>query len=454
MLRNMFNSKRIPAITKTIISMQKRSPFLLFILAAVVGALTGVLGSLFQLALNFILKGHQYVSKYLSTSPQYLPYFVIFIIAALMGAFAYYLVRKYAPEASGSGIPEVEGALLDLRPVRWWRVLPVKFFGGLAALGSGMILGREGPTVQMGANVGKMVADTCKLKDKASQHTLIATGSGAGIATAFNAPLGGILFVIEEMREEFAYTKSSILAVFVGCISACFTYQCIINALPILVIPTANAVPIKSLWIFIILGLLLGIIGSCTNFLILKTRSVLSLFYKKNTYYFLLTGAVLAGTFGLLFTFFPALAGDGFNVIPKVMEGIYAFYPLLMILLFRCFATIISFGSGAPGGIFSPTMALGAIIGVLFGYLVRDFFPAYDIHLGTFTILAMAGLFAATIRAPLTGIVIVMEMTNGYMLILPLILTCAAASFMAQTLGASPLYTAILQNTLKNNTSK
>lgn len=438
-------------LKKRMINWQERSPFLILILAAVVGAFTGILGSLFQRSLNFIIDWHKNFSQDLRSAPDYQNYFLIFIITALMGAFSYYLVRRFAPESSGSGIPEVEGALIDLRPIRWWRVLPVKFFGGLAALGSGMILGREGPTVQIGANLGKMVSDACKLKNKESQHTLIATGAGAGITTAFNAPLGGILFIIEEMHDEFTYSKTSIKAVFIGCISAGITYQIMMSSAPILSIPSPDSVPLNSLWIFIILGTILGIIGSCSNFLILKTRGLLGLFYNKNKYYFILVGAFLAGTFGILFSLYSELAGDGFNVIPKVVEGFYGFYPLLLILVFRFFATILCFGSGAPGGIFSPTMALGAVIGVLFGFIIQYVFPSYEINLSSYTILAMAGLFAATIRAPLTGIVIVMEMTNGYMLILPLILTCVSATFIAQTLGSLPLYSAILQITLKNN---
>lgn len=429
---------------------QKRSPFLILLLAAIVGVFTGILGSLFQLILNFIVNWQYDFIKISFTDSIELNAFFIFLIAAIMGALSFYLVKKFAPETGGSGIPEVEGALIDLRPIRWWRVLPVKFFGGLAALGSGMILGREGPTVQIGANLGKMVSDGFKLKDKESQHTLIAAGSGAGITTAFNAPLGGILFVIEEMRDEFNYTKSSIKAVFIGCITACFTYQVVINSLDVLPISSPNAVPLKSLWIFIFLGLILGIIGSLSNFLILRIRTFLGGFYKKNKYYFAITGAVLAGIFGVLYAFSSELAGDGFNIIPKVVEGFYGLSPLFLIFIFRFIATVFCFGSGAPGGIFSPTMALGAVTGVLFGFVVQFLFPDYDINLSSYAILAMAGLFAATIRAPLTGIVIVMEMTNGYMLILPLILTCVCATFIAQTLGALPLYAAILQNTLKN----
>jgi len=445
------NNKHTLSITKKIMSWQKRSPLLILLLAAVVGLLTGLLGSLFQLSLNYIINWHTLFSTGSFADSSYLKYFLIFVIAAIMGAFSYFLVKRYAPESSGSGIPEVEGALMDLRPVRWWRVLPVKFFGGLAALGSGMVLGREGPTVQIGANLGKMISDTCKVENKESQHTLIATGAGAGITTAFNAPLGGILFVIEEMREEFTYTKTSIKAVFIGCLTACITYYFVIGPESALTIAAPNSVPINSLWIFIFLGLILGLLGSCSNFLILKTRSFLEIFYKKNKYFFILTGAILAGIFGVLFSHSSELAGSGFNIIPKVVEGLYSFYPLLLILVFRFFATIICFGSGAPGGIFSPTMALGAVIGVLFGFIIQNIFPSYDINLSSFTILAMAGLFAATIRAPLTGIVIIMEMTNGYMLIVPLILTCVCSTFIAQALGSSPLYSAILQITLKDN---
>lgn len=448
------NNRIISSIKGKILSWQQRSPFLILILAGIVGVLTGLVGSLFQLSLNFIVKWHKGILNYPFTSSYYLKYLLIFFIAAGMGGVAYFLVKRFAPESGGSGIPEVEGALLDRRPVRWWHVLPVKFFGGLAALGSGMILGREGPTVQMGANLAEMVSETCKVKDKETKHSLLASGAGAGITTAFNAPLGGILFVMEEMHDEFTYTKTSIKAVLVGCITACITYQWMINADNVLSLPVPSAVPLNSLYLFVFLGLLLGLIGSFSNFMILRTRTFLDNFYDKNKYNFILTGAILAGAFGLLYAFQSELVGDGFEIIPPVIEGIYSFYPLLLIFLFRLFATVISFGSGAPGGIFSPTMALGAVIGVLFGLISQQIFPHYDINLSSFAILAMAGLFASTIRAPLTGIVIIMEMTNGYMLILPLILTCVSATFMAQTLGASPLYSAILQMTLNSEKSK
>lgn len=196
------------------------------------------------------------------------------------------------------------------------------------------------------------------------------------------------------------------------------------------------------------LGLALGVIGSLSNFLILTTRKFLDLFYQKKEYLFVLTGALLAGTFGLLTMFLPEITGGGFDLVPNLMNEFYGFYPLLILFALRLIATILCFGSGAPGGIFSPTIALGAILGVLFGIMAKTIFPEYDIQLSTCAVLGMAGLFAASIRAPLTGIVIVMEMTSSYILILPLILTCVSATFMAQTLGSTSLYSAILENTL------
>jgi len=128
------NNEKKASLTKKIISWQKRSPFIILILAGIVGALTGLVGSLFQISLNYIINWHQDFLKYSHIYPNYLNYFLIFIIAASMGAISYYLVKRYAPESGGSGIPEIEGALLDLRPIRWWRVLPVKFLVALLLL--------------------------------------------------------------------------------------------------------------------------------------------------------------------------------------------------------------------------------------------------------------------------------------------------------------------------------
>ena len=117
----------------------------------------------------------------------------------------YFLVRKFAPEAVAPDPLKLKARWEELRPVRWWRVHPVKFIGGMGTLGAGMVLGREGPTVQLGGNVGRMVGDLFRMRSAEARHTLLATGAAAGLSAAFNAPLAGILFIIEEMRAQFRY---------------------------------------------------------------------------------------------------------------------------------------------------------------------------------------------------------------------------------------------------------
>ncbi|MDF5463401.1 chloride channel protein, partial [Vibrio parahaemolyticus] len=181
------------------------TPFSVLIMAAIVGTLAGFVGTYFELAVHFVSETRTEWLR--SEIGNVLPlWLAAVLISALLAFIGYFLVHRFAPEAAGSGIPEIEGAMDNIRPVRWWRVLPVKFFGGMGALGSGMVLGREGPTVQMGGAVGRMVTDIFRVKDDDTRHSLLASGAAGGLAAAFNAPLAGIMFVVEEMRPQFRYS--------------------------------------------------------------------------------------------------------------------------------------------------------------------------------------------------------------------------------------------------------
>lgn len=424
-----------------------KTPLAVLIMAAVVGTLAGLAGVGFEKAVNWVL--HYRVSMLLNfADSHFLVWPLAFIASALLAMVGYWLVRRFAQEAGGSGIPEIEGALEELRPVRWWRVIPVKFIGGLGTLGAGMVLGREGPTVQLGGNIGRMVLDIFRIRGAESRHTLLATGAAAGLSAAFNAPLAGILFIIEEMRPQFRYSLISIKAVFIGVIMSTIVFRYFNGEVSVIEVGKLSVAPVNTLWLYLILGMIFGIVGPIFNSLIFRTQDMFQRLHGGETKKWVLIGGILGGVCGVLGFIEPEAAGGGFNLIPIAAAGNYAVGTLLFIFIARIITTLLCFSSGAPGGIFAPMLALGTLFGTAYGMACTAWFPGYHLEAGTFAIAGMGALFAASVRAPLTGIVLVLEMTDNYQLILPMIITCLGATLLAQFLGGKPLYSSILARTL------
>lgn len=250
-----------------------KTPVAVLLLAAVVGTLTGLVGVAFDKAVEWVQLNR--MALLASTADhELLVWPLAFIVSALLAMSGYWLVRRFAPEASGSGIPEIEGALEDLRPVLWWRVLPVKFFGGMGTLGAGMVLGREGPTVQIGGNIGGMVRDIFRMRSTEGRHTLLATGAAAGISAAFNAPLAGILFIIEEMRPQFRYSLISIKAVFTGVIMPSIVFRLLNGETAIIDVGQLPNAPLHTLWLYLVLGMIFGVVGPLFNHLVLNAQDL------------------------------------------------------------------------------------------------------------------------------------------------------------------------------------
>lgn len=427
-----------------------KTPLHILLLSAIIGAFAGLMGVAFQFSVDFISTIRvSKVEQYL-TDPLHIA-IAIFIVSMILSMISYYIVKRFAPEAGGSGIPEVEGALEDLRPVRWWRVLPVKFLGGLGTLGSGMVLGREGPTVQMGANIAGMFADIFRLKQGENRHILLASGAAAGLSAAFNAPLAGIIFVIEEMRSEFKYGLVSFKSVLIGSVMATIVFRVIYGSSTLLNIGSFNHVNLSALWLFLLLGFLIGLVGLSFNRSLLFLQDRFEAFYKGKMLRFVITGGIIGGSCGIIALYLPDLVGEGFNVIHAWRNSSFTLQMLLIIFLLRFLTSIICFSSGATGGIFSPLLALGTLFGALFGDYAIHFFPQYELHTGIFAIAGMGALFAATVRAPLTGAILVLELTSSFTLILPMLITCLGATIAAQLFGGHPLYTVLLEKTLLKN---
>ncbi|XBS70584.1 H(+)/Cl(-) exchange transporter ClcA [Acerihabitans sp. KWT182] len=424
-----------------------KTPAAILLIAALAGAMVGVAGVAFEKAVDWIIAERVAL---LARTPEHWLFWgpAAFAASALLAMAGYYLVRRFAPEAGGSGIPEIEGALDELRPVRWRRVIPVKFLGGMGSLGAGMVLGREGPTVQLGGNIGRMVLDIFRLRGAQARHTLLATGAAAGLTAAFNAPLAGILFILEEMRPQFRYNLISVKAVFVGVIMSSIVFRLFNGERSVIDVGKLAYAPLATYWLYLLLGLLFGLVGVLFNQLIFRTQDLFLRLHKGRCLRFVLIGGALGGMCGLLGFLLPEAAGGGFQLIPIAAAGHFTAGALLLIFTARMVTTLLCFGSGAPGGIFAPMLALGTLLGTAFGMTSSAIFPHYALQPGTFAIAGMGALFAASVRAPLTGIVLVLEMTDNYQLILPMIITCLGATLVAQFLGGKPLYSSILARTL------
>ncbi len=425
----------------------RKSSALLIWLSVFIGILAGAVSALFDHGIIWVSEWR--LALIAGYSDSQIPLWLVAIpVSAAMAGLAFYLTHRFAPEAGGSGIPEIEGAMEGMRPVRWRRVIPVKFFGGLLALGSGMALGREGPSVQLGANVGRMISDIFKV-DKVDSQALLAAGATAGLAAAFNAPLAGIMFVIEEMRSQFNYSLTSTKSVFMSAVMATIVMRLITSQEAVVDVNSYSHPHLMSLWLYLLLGFCFGVIGILFNKMVLATLDLYLSIHQGQRWRFVAIGVFLGGVFGALSVLQPNLAFSGMELIPEVEGGHYFAGALLLIFLFRVLTTLLSFSSGAPGGVFAPTLALGTLFGMLFGLAAHELFPDIVTQAGTFAIAGMGGLFAATVRAPITGILLVIEMTSNYEMILPLIVTCLGATMVAQSLGGRPIYTQLLERTMQ-----
>jgi len=311
-----------------------------------------------------------------------------------------------------------------------------------------MVLGREGPPVQLGGNIGRMLLDIFRMKSTEARHSLLATGAAAGLSAAFNAPLAGILFIIEEMRLQFRYSLISIKAVFVGVIMSSIVFRIFNGEHAVIEIGRLADAPVNTLWLYLLLGMIFGVVGVAFNQFIFRIQDLFQRLHGGRLSKVLLVGALLGGGCGVLGLLLPAAAGGGSSLIPLAAAGNFSIGMLLFLFIVRLATTLLCFCSGAPGGIFAPMLALGTLLGTAFGLCAAAWLPDYHLQAATFAIAGMGALFAASVRAPLTGIVLVLEMTDNYQLILPMIITCLGATLLAQFLGGQPLYSSLLARTL------
>lgn len=415
-----------------------------YAVAILLGILTGIVGSFFQLAISWL---SQLITNLLAWAAVHnLSLSLVSVLISLTLIFTAWLMVKYiAPEAAGSGVQEIEGALLHERPIFWRRLLPVKFFGGVMAIASQLVVGREGPTIQMGGNLGEMLGEWLHFSSE-RRNALVAAGAAAGLATAFNAPLAGVLFVLEEMRNQFNFTFTNFKTVAIACVMATITLHIIIGAQPAILMPVFALPSLKSLWLFFILGIVVGFAGLLFNKALIFA---LNLADKLTPTLRLIYVLLVASLVGYLAYSYPTVVGGGYHIIEKALSYSPSFSVLIFLLVIRFLTTLLSYTTGVPGGIFAPMLALGTLLGIAMSSIFEVIMPDNTIHPGMFAVAGMGALFSAAIRAPVTGIVLVVEMTQNYSLILPLMVCCLTSTTVVQVAGNAPIYTQLLERTLR-----
>mgnify|MGYP001449032081 FL=1 len=414
----------------------------LFPMAVLTGGLAGAVAVGFRLLLN----AGEHVRAWLSgqaAQGNSLLALVVPLFCALAAGLSVVLVRRFAPEAAGSGIPNLEAVLRRLRPMNWRRLLPVKFFGGvLAVCFGGLALGREGPTVQMGGAVGDAVARLFggNFRDR---ETLMMAGAGAGLAAAFNAPLAGLVFVLEEVQREFRPLVFG--ATLIACVIADVVSRLVFGQNPVFAVPAVVAPPVGLFPVFCVMGAVIGLLGVGFNRALLTSLDLFGRVAKPVPAW--VPAALIAAVVGVAAMFAPEVAGGGHHLTERALTAEVALAAIPLWLIGRLLLTLGGYASGAPGGIFAPMLALGALIGL-------GFAGVWNAVLGgiaapeAFAMVGMAAFFTAVVRAPLTGIVLIAEMTGGYALMLPLLGACLAAYAVPESLGDRPIYEALLERDL------
>lgn len=369
--------------------------------------------------------------------------FLIVAIVAGAAALAAMLVRRSGQPAAGSGIPHVEAELEGKLPVSSVLLFPVKFIGGLLAIGGGLALGREGPSVQIGANIASFGGGTFRLRSS-DKMTLIAAGAGAGLATAFNAPITGAVFVLEELVKKFD-TRTAIAALGASC-SAIAVGSLLLGRLPDFHV---TALPQASIWagpVFAGLGVLAGFAGMAYNRLIIGLCALADGMTRCPVE---LRALAIGAAVGILAWFAPNLVGGGDALTQLALVGGMGLATLPVVFLVRFVLGPLSYAAGTPGGLFAPILVLGACLGVGFDLLCRPILgDAAGVPIA-YAVVGMAAFFTATVRAPVTGIVLIVELTGVANQILPMLWGCFAAMAIPTLFGSAPIYDMLKARTLR-----
>lgn len=398
----------------------------------VVPIIIGLLGGLGAVLLRSLI--HFFQNIFWGNWGAYLGFFKTIIVPATGGLLVGLIVYFFSKEAKGHGVPEVMEAITLKNGVIRPRVVIGKTVASAIAIASGGSVGREGPIVQIGSAIGSSIGQALKLSKKRMQ-TVVGCGAAAGIAAAFNAPIGGAIFSVEIILGDF--TVSQFTPIVISSVSATVISRIFYGNFPAFIVPKYDLVNPIELIPYAILGFLAGFIA----ILYVKT-----LYYIENKFdsinipdfYKTTAGGALLGIYAIAC---PQILGVGYEAIEMALLGKMGIFMLFILIFFKIFATSLTLGSGNSGGIFAPSLFIGAMTGGFFGNVLHKIFPAVTAGQGAYALVAMGALVGAATHAPITAILIIFEMTGDYKIILPLMIATTISSFMASKLQKGSIYT-------------
>ncbi len=409
------------------------------VMALIIGALAGFGAILIRTMINGIsglaFQGQESLLSNIIASPWY----VKILVPALGGVIVGPMIHFFAREAKGHGVPEVMQSIILRGGVIRPRVAIVKAVTSAITIGTGGSVGREGPIVQIGSSIGSTVGQFFRVSNR-RMKTFVGCGAAAGIAAAFNAPIAGALFAVEIILQDFAFLQFS--PIVISSVMATVISHHFEGNFAAFIVPEYHMGSPYELALYALLAVLCAVVG----FVFIKVLYFSEEFFDEKFRFPEYLKPVIGGLIvGVTAIAFPQVMGIGYESITNalnnkpVWDSSFIWYMPFVLVLIKIFATSVTLGSGGSGGIFAPSLFLGAMTGVFFGGVVHIFFP--EASPGAYALVAMGGLVSSTTYAPITAIIMVFELTNDYRIILPLMITCIISTIIATKFSRESIYT-------------
>ena len=413
-----------------------------------VGIVVGILVGLYKKFSSMISTWSVELYTLVRDNPAYVP---LLLFGVVILALLVYLLLKITPECRGSGVPRTEGVLRGLLTFRWLRVLLTTLTSSILSYFGGLSLGASGPSIQIGATTAQGVSELLKCRMAWSTYVMSA-GAGTGLAVAFNAPLTGIVFILEEVHKR----TTPMIMLTAGCsvITGTFVSRALSllwggnpNELLFRFESTLATFALSDVWMLFILGIAIGLLSVGFNWIIIHSQKFINKFANVPEWAKLVTAFVVCASVGLAL---PATLGGGHDLIIDIGLRTYAWDALLILFVVKLALIMFSFNSGATGGLFVPMLSIGALMGALFSeaFLLIGLDPGlYNI----IVIISMSALFGASVKTPITAMVLVLEVTGEFHSFLFTGITVMVAYFISELFRTPALYDALLEDNLKNH---